>query len=542
MLKDRSLQAVGFAVVVSALVGGWFGRNAQAKADQIDDRYRVFSAALSAIERGYVEEAKSDRLVYGAISGMLQTLDPHSSFFDPKTYAQMRERQEGRYYGLGITIQVVDGDITVVSLFEGSPAFTMGMRRGDVIAEIEGQSTKGWTSDQAVQKLRGQKGTPVTIGVRRRGDDTLVKLDVVRDEVRIPTVRGVFMLDEQTGYLRLADFSETSDRELGRALETLQAKGMKRLVFDLRDNPGGPLDQAIRISSRFLSRGEMVVYTRGRVKNSDQDYRAMESSTLGNLPVVVIVNRNSASAAEIVTGALQDHDRALIVGETTFGKALVQSVYRVAQSAGLALTTARYYTPSGRMIQRPWDGAFDEYLTYGLREQEGTKQHSPTDLKRTDSGREVYSGGGVEPDRFFVGPVEGFNPSRFGRMLVARQTFENFAGRYVAEGDTRTSFTKANATRKPLKSGFVVDDAMVQEFREYLKELRVTIDEEAFAKEDDFIRAMIHYQIDMAIFSLDEARRNLVLKDPQTRYAVSQFEAAETLLRTTRAKSMAAGR
>lgn len=541
MWKDRSLQAVGFAVVVSAVVGGWFGRSAQARADQIDDRYRVFSTALSAIESGYADEAKSDRLVYGAISGMLQTLDPHSSFFDPKTYAQMRERQEGRYYGLGITIQVVDGDITVVSLFEGSPAYAKGIRRNDVIAEIEGESTKGWTSDQAVGKLRGQKGTPVKIGVRRKESPDLVKLDVIRDEVRIPTVRGVFMLDEQTGYLRLADFSETSDRELGRALETLQTKGMKRLVFDLRDNPGGPLDQAIRISSRFLARGDMVVYTRGRVKNSDQDYRATESSVLGNLPVVVIVNRNSASAAEIVTGALQDHDRALVVGETTFGKALVQSVYRISQGAGLALTTARYYTPSGRMIQRPWDGAFDEYLTYGLREQEGNKQHAAADLKRTDSGREVYSGGGVEPDRFFAGPVEGFNPSRFGRMLLGRQTFENFANRFVAEGDTRQEFAAANKARKPLKSGFVVDDAMMQEYRAFLKELNVTIDEEAFKNEEDFIRAMLHYQIDTAIFSVDEARRNLVLKDPQTRYAVTQFDAAETLLRTSRAKALAAG-
>lgn len=541
MWKDRSLQAVGFAVVVSALVGGWFGRSAQAKADQIDDRYRVFSAALSAIESGYVEEVKSDRLVYGSITGMLQTLDPHSSFFDPKTYAQMRERQEGRYYGLGISINVIDGDITVAALFEGSPAWHKGIRRGDVIAEIEGESTKGWTSDQAVGKLRGQKGTAVRIGVRRKELPELVRLDVERDEVRIPTVRGVFMLDEQTGYMRLADFSETSDRELGRALETLQAKGMKRLVFDLRDNPGGPLDQAIRISSRFLSQGEMVVYTRGRVKNSEQDYRAMESSRLGNLPVIVIVNRNSASAAEIVTGALQDHDRALVVGETTFGKALVQSVYRIAQGAGLALTTARYFTPSGRMIQRPWDGAFDEYLTYGLREQESNKQHAPSDLKRTDSGREVYSGGGVEPDRFFAGPVEGFNPSRFGRMLLARQTFENFANRFVAEGDTRREFAAANVSRKPLRSGFVVDDAMMQEYRAFLKETNVPIDEEAWVKEDEFIRAMIHYQIDTAIFSVDEARRNLVLKDPQTRYAVTQFDAAETLLRTARAKSLAAG-
>ena len=192
---------------------------------------------------------------------------------------------------------------------------------------------------------------------------------------------------------------------------------MKRLVLDLRDNPGGALDQAIAISNRFLPQGDMIVYTRGRSPNSDQDYRATEQSEYTHLPIVVLVNRNSASASEIVSGALQDHDRALVVGETTFGKALVQSVYRISEQAGLALTTGRYYTPSGRMIQRPWDGAFDEYLTYTLRDQKGAREHNPADLKYTDGGRKVYSGGGIEPDKFMAGPVEGFSPTRFGRQI-----------------------------------------------------------------------------------------------------------------------------
>ncbi|MFN8063004.1 MAG: S41 family peptidase [Vicinamibacterales bacterium] len=531
MLSERSVQVAVGAVVASALVGGVYGRSAQAQSDRVDERYKVFSAAVAAIEGGYVEPVQTDRLVYGAITGMLQTLDPHSSFFDPKTYAQLRERQEGRYYGLGITIQVVEDDITVVSLFEGSPAYKKGIRRSDVIAEIEGESTKGWTTDQAVQKLKGPKGTAVKIGVRRKGFAELVRMEVVRDEIAIPTILGAFMVDDRTGYIRLRDFSETTDRELGRSLDDLQHKGMKRLVLDLRDNPGGPLDQAIRVSSRFLRRGEMVVYTRGRVQNSDQDFRANEGGAVSDVPVVVLVNRNSASAAEIVTGALQDHDRALIVGETTFGKALVQSVYRISQGAGLALTTARYYTPSGRMIQRPWDGTFDEYLTYGLRDQQSERQHAEADQKATDSGRKVYSGGGVEPDRFVPGPVEGFNPSRFGRSLYGRQAFENFATRFVAEGDTRSEFAGANANRRALPHNFVVDDGMVNEFREFLKSQHAPIDAAAFDKDIDFIRAMIHYQIDIAIFSIDEARRNLVARDPQTQAALGAFADAEALLR-----------
>ena len=259
MLKRRSLPMAASAVLMSALIGGLWGRSAQATGDQLDARYEVFAKALDIIEREYVEPVQSDRLVYGAIGGMLQTLDPHSNFFDPKTYAQLRERQEGRYYGLGITIQVIEGDINVVNLFEGSPAYRKGIRRGDVIAQIEGESTKGWTSDQAVQKLRGPKGTAVNIGIRRKGFDELVQLSVERDEISIPTILGAFMIDGGTGYVRLRDFSETTDRELGRALEELQRKGMKRLLLDLRDNPGGPLDQAIRVSSRFLPRGDMVV-------------------------------------------------------------------------------------------------------------------------------------------------------------------------------------------------------------------------------------------------------------------------------------------
>ena len=402
MRSSRFYSVTVLAVVLSALVGGFFGSSVLATQDEVQQQYRVFTAALAAVERDYVEDVPSDRLVYGAIEGMLKTLDPHSSFFDPKQYAQMRERQEGKYYGLGIQIQVIDGDITVMSIFEGSPAYKKGLRRGDVIARISGADAKGWTSEQAVSKLKGPKGTTVNISLRRRGYEELINLDVERDEVNIVTVRGAFMIDKDTGYIKLGDFSETSDDEVGAALKLLTDKGMKRLVFDLRDNPGGPLDQAIRVANRFLPRGDMIVYTRGRVSNSDQDYHAEEDSAFTHLPLVVLVNRNSASASEIVTGALQDHDRGLVVGETTFGKALVQSVYRISGNAGLALTTGRYYTPSGRMIQRPWDGSFDEYLTYTLRDQKADREHSGAQLK-IHGGRPE----GVRRRRHRAGQVHG---------------------------------------------------------------------------------------------------------------------------------------
>jgi carboxyl-terminal processing protease len=540
MRDTRFLPALVTAVLVGALAGGLFGSKALARQDRVAEKYQLFTTALSEVQANYVEKLPSDRLVYSAIDGMLKQLDPHSSFMDPRTYAQLRERQEGRYYGLGISILVVEGDITVMSLFEGSPAYKKGIRRGDIIARIEGQDTKGWTSDQAVRKLRGPKGTSVNISLKRSGYDELIDIAVQRDEINIPTVRTAFMLNEDTGYIRQQDFSETTDDEVGRALKSLTDQGMKKLVYDLRDNPGGPLDQAIRVANRFLQRGQKIVYTRGRVENSNVDYLATEVSEYTDLPLVVLVNRNTASASEIVSGALQDHDRALIVGETTFGKALVQSVYRISMNAGLALTTGRYYTPSGRMIQRPWDNAFDEYLTYTLRDQpDGDAPHDPADLRHTDGGRKVYSGGGIEPDRHIAGPVEGFNPTRFARSLYSRQMFSNFAERFTAEGDTRIVGSGNAKNRRTVRRGFTITDAEIADFKRYLVDQKVKVDDEAFTSDREFIRAMIKSEVDLALFGVEEARRNLIRQDPQAQSAMGLFDDAQRLTALARARAAA---
>jgi carboxyl-terminal processing protease len=532
MRRYRPLPVVVFAILVSALVGGFFGRSALATDDKVPEHYRAFTAALSAIETSYIDKVEPDNLVYGAVRGMLATLDPHSSFFNPKEYAQMRERQEGRYYGIGVSIVSIDGDITAQSVFEGSPAYKKGIRRGDILANVEGEDAKGWTTEQAMRKLRGPKGTKVYVGVKRRGYGEMIKFELTRDEVYIPTVPAYFMIDATTGYIRMQDFGENTDRDVKHALKDLTSKGMKRLLFDIRGNPGGPLDQAIKVANEFLPRGKMIVYTRGRVANSDQDYRATDDGEFLDIPIVALANRNSASASEIVTGALQDHDRAYIVGETTFGKALVQSVYRISGGAGLALTTAHYYTPSGRLIQRPWDASFDEYLSYSLRDQDTNKPHNPSDLKHTDSGRPVYSGGGVEPDKRVSGPIEGFNPGRFGRMLYARAEFANYAQKYTAEGDMRV--TQQSTGRRSVTPNFVVDDAMLADFREQLKTDRVRIDEDAFKKDIDFIRAMVRFEIDNAVFGIADARRHLIGVDPQAQAALTTFGEAQKLTELSR--------
>jgi carboxyl-terminal processing protease len=537
MRRYRPFTVLLLAIGIPALIGGVFGRRALALDDNIAEQQKTFVAALRAIETNYVDEVPSDRLVYSAIRGMLGTLDPHSSFFDPKEYAQMRERQEGRYYGLGITIASIDGDIVAQSVFEGSPANRMGVRRGDVIARIAGEDAKGWTTEQAMLKLRGAKGTTVRIEVKRRGYEQLIPLEVTRDEVHILTVPAHFMIDATTGYIHMKDFGENTDREVKAALRDLTKRGMKRLLFDARQNPGGPLDQAIKVANSFLPKGKMVVYTRGRIGNSDQDYRAADEGEFQNIPVVLLVNRNSASASEIVAGALQDHDRAFLVGETTFGKALVQSVYRIANEAGLALTTAHYYTPSGRLIQRPWDSSFDEYLSYGSREQSENKQHNPSDLKRTAAGRPVYSGGGVEPDRHMSGQYEGFNPTTFGRILVGRQEFEDYAQKFTAEGDTRIS--QQSTGRRTISHDFQVDDAMVADFRQHLETRRLKIDEDAFKKDLPFIKAMIRYRIEEVVFGMVEAKRHLLTQDPQAQLGLTLFGEAEKLLAMSKGSTRA---
>jgi carboxyl-terminal processing protease len=529
MRRYRAVPAVIFAVLVSALVGGFFGKSALAVDDKVPDHFKTYSAALEAIESNYVGKTEADSLVYSSIRGMLGTLDPHSSFFDPKAYAQMRERQEGRYYGLGIQIQnTADGDVVATGVFEGSPASKKGLRRGDVLARIGTEDAHGWTTEQAMQKLRGPKGTPVHVDVRRRGYEQLIPIDVTRDEVYIPTVPAAFMIDATTGYIKLQDFGENTDRDLKRGLKDLASKGMKRLLLDIRGNPGGPLDQAIKVTNEFLPRGRMIVYTRGRIANSDQDYRASEDGEFTNIPVVMLANKSSASASEIVTGAMQDHDRAFVVGETTFGKALVQSIYRISGGAGLALTTAHYYTPSGRLIQRPWDTTFDEYQLYTLKDQDAERPHNPSDLKHTDAGRPVYGGGGIEPDKRISGANHGFNPGRFARTLDARQVFASFAQNFTAEGDTRV--TQPATGRKLVRQNFVVDDQMIADFRQQLTADRVKIDEDGFKQDLEFIRAMIRFEIDTALFGVGDAWRHMMTVDPQAQIALTEFPEAQKLL------------
>ena len=359
----RALFTVVLFFAVCALAGSVLqhrvGAQSSADESQLRDSLKSFTNVYAVVEQNYAEPIdgdKADLAIYdGAIPGMLRVLDPHSNFYDPKAYAKMREEQHGRYYGVGMTIQQAYGGGKTYVLYpmEGAPAFRAGIHPGDVISAVDGKSTDGMSSDLVAKALKGPKGTHVQVSMIREGQAKPLIFDLVRDEIPNPSVDLKYEIRPGIGYIHLKQFQETTAQEV---IEAINGFGdLKGLVFDLRKNPGGLLSQAVEVCDHLLTKGQTIVSQRGRAY-PDQNYTATHGNEGKTFPIVVLVNRETASAAEIVSGALQDHDRALIVGETTFGKGLVQTVYNLSENTGLALTTYHYYTPSGRLIQRNYTG------------------------------------------------------------------------------------------------------------------------------------------------------------------------------------------
>ena len=545
-MKLSRLGAVSLGLLVgSTLAGGVLGGRALAGGGALNEQLRLYTAMMGAVEREYVEEVPSDRLVSGSIREMLRTLDPHSNFFEQKDYQTMQERQKGQYYGLGITVQSIDGNITVVSPFEGTPAFRLGIRAGDVISRIEGEDARGMSIDDAVKRLRGPKGTPVRVTIVRQGYSEPLEFTVIRDAIPLHAVPYAFMVAPKVGFIRLQDFNEVTacrpgdgadcERELERALSDLKRQGATSFILDIRDNPGGLLDMAFGVSNLFLKKGQLVVFTRGRSRRDESNYITEEESAWSGVPLVVLTSRHSASASEIVAGALQDHDRALIVGETTFGKGLVQTIMPLRNVRGyaLALTTARYYTPSGRSIQRDYAStALEEY--YAPRDRKPCDQGS-SEMKLTDSGRKVYGGDGITPDYC----VEPEAPSKFVSYLIARQAFTGFARGYEAAEDKDKASIAGSGTRtpaasakvKPLAKDFRVDDAMLADFGAYLDSRKLRHTDADLTEHRDEIVRRIEEQVVMQVFGEAEARRRTAAWDPQVRKALELMPRAELLLR-----------
>ena len=447
--RSRALKLLAAPLVLAAttLLGGTLGPRLLAVSDATNPMMKEYSDVLATARAWYADDLGTEKLVYSSISGMLETLDPHSNFLEPEEYGAMQEKQRGSFYGLGIIISKRNGRVTVITPVEGSPAQRLGIRAGDIIDLVEGEPIADLPIDAVVKKLKGPKGTTVKITIVRPGLGEPLQMTVTRAEIPTNSVSFAFLVEPGVGYIRLKDFTHTSVPEVAEAWAKLEKQGMKKLVFDLRANPGGLLDQAIAVSDFFLRKGEKVVMTRGRQANSEQVFTAPGRNTKTRIPVVVLINKGSASAAEIVAGAVQDQDRGIVTGTTSWGKGLVQSVYTLSDSAGLALTTAKYYTPSGRCIQRDYK-EFIEYVSPADEEEgEGDVLIEPgkREIFRTAGGRAVYGGGGINPDVV----VKAGKLSRWMATLYARGVFFEWAVQYRAKNpDVPREFQVTDAIRK----------------------------------------------------------------------------------------------
>ena len=520
---SRGWRRAGLVLFLLAiLAGGLLGDRLLAFTDEARATLRTYTELVSLAHDRYGEEVSYRDLVESSIQGMLQTLDPHSSFLSASAYSSMRDRQESTFSGLGILVGMRNGRLTVITPIEGTPASRLGLRAGDHINSIEGEPTETMSLDDAVRRLKGPKGTQVTITVRRAGFEDPLEFTITRDEIPQTTVRYSYMLEPGTGYLYVTDFNRGTGREVADAIAKLRQQGMERLLLDLRGNGGGLLDQAIAVSDQFLAAGAKIVETRGRTRDSFQEYRASDNFPELDLPVIVLVSEGSASASEIVSGAIQDHDVGLIVGTPTWGKGLVQTVYSLPYGAGLALTTAKYYTPSGRLIQRDYTSWFDYSNHNGATADALETQGEPY---RTDLGRTVYGGGGITPDVL----IEPEQAGSFIQFLVSRSAFFDYAVEYTR----RTTVADRDwAPSEEVFEGFL-SWAVAEELA-----TREEIDEGlADPLDRERARRLLRAEVINSVFGLEARYEVLAGGDNQIRKALELFDQAGELLARRKAKA-----
>jgi carboxyl-terminal processing protease len=510
-------------IVLASLAAGLFHSSAKAATDpdeSVGANAKLFTRVYNLVEQNFADPVKPDTAIYrGAIPGMLHELDPHSTFFDPKDYRALKEDQAGHYFGIGMTIEQHGGKTAVVAPFAGSPAYKAGLRPGDVIIEVNDHKTDGLTSIEIADLLKGPKGTPVQVKVSREGADAPIAFNLIRDEIERPSVPDAFWLKPGIAYLKIDEFDDDTANEMEARLKELGEKNIQGLILDLRDNPGGILTEGVDVAGHFLKRNQVVVSHRGRAQ-SNKIYTANNGGTT-SYPIVVVVDRMTASAAEIVSGALQDHDRAWIFGETTFGKGLVQTVFPLSNQCGLALTTAHYYTPSGRLIQRDYSNiSFLDYYYHT-----GPDQKNMQDVKMTDSGRTVYGGGGITPDEKYTAP----KLDKLQTQLIRKYEFYDFSARFFgARRDTR------------LPEGWQPDAKVLADFKNFARQQKTEFTDAEFDHDRDWIAQQLRTEMYVTAFGVDESRKVAIEQDPEIQQATGTLPEASALLE--RAKKVLADR
>ncbi len=495
-----------------------------APAERLDDRGQValLAEAFGRISKEYVRSVGADTLARGMVEGMLSSLDPHSSYLDPAEREEMVERFRGDFEGIGIYFEIRQGRLMVISPIVGSPSEGK-LRAGDEIIEIEGVPTDGITNEQVMKKLRGPKGSSVRVTVARQGRDEPLAVTIRRDRIEVRSVPYAFMLAPEVGYVRIARFAETTAQELGEDLARLRSEGARRLLLDLRDNGGGLLDQAVEVADFFLDADELIVYTQGRAARSRQEYR--DTTPLENPPlsVIVVIDHGSASASEIVAGAIQDQDRGLVVGQTSFGKGLVQEQYPLTSNGGLLLlTVARYYTPVGRLIQRPFTGDLQAYVHQGV---DSLDPNAVDSLRaagavfHTTLGRPVYGAGGITPDVSLPDPEF----SEFEQRVFAEGALADFCSQAVGKGQVPAMPFAAYAAT------WQVPDSLLAAFGRALAARGVAAGPDAMAAHRAFLQTQLKAGFARVLWSDQAAYQISLQADTQIQAAARLFDRADQL-------------
>ena len=518
--RRRSIFFVPLILAVCSLAGGLYGPGLEGAASpgadqEIDASVKAFTKVLVLVEENFAEPVSPDKVIYkGAILGMLRTLDPHSTFFDPRDYQLLREEQKGHYFGVGMQIgasRTGNGKTMVIEPFPGSPAYRAGIRPGDYILAVDERPTDKLNLNEIADLLKGPRGTKVKVTFGREGSDRPFTILLTRDEIPRKSVKDTFWVRPGIAYLDIDQFNENTSREVEEGIRGLGEQNFRGLILDLRGNPGGLLNEGVAVADRFLRKGQTIVSHRGRA-SAEKPYAAKLGNSGYDYPIVVLVNGNSASAAEIVAGALQDHDRAWILGERTFGKGLVQTVYPLTENTGLALTTAHYYTPSGRLIQRDYSKiSFLDYY-YGRKDPDS---NVPQDVKLTDSGRTVYGGGGIAPDeKYATAKLDRFQTD----LKLRKWAFFNFTSKYFGTHEAK------------LPKNWAPDEDVLNEFHRYLLQEGVNFTEADFAQHHDWIRSELRYEMYLSAFSVDEARRLAIENDAEVTKAIDSLPQAKALI------------
>jgi carboxyl-terminal processing protease len=482
--------------------------------ESVSQSLKSFSQFYSIVERNFADPTKVDNAIYeGAIPGMLNTLDPHSHFFDPKEFAAMQEENRETYFGTGMQVRADGKHTVVVWPFTDSPAYKAGLRAGDIISAVDSKSTEGMDTTAITTLLKGPRGTHVRVAVTRSGVPNPIEVEVTRDEILRPSVSEAFWLRPGVAYVQVTQFKENTSKELDDNLRKLGEDKIQGLVLDLRGNPGGLLYEGIETAGHFLNKNQVVVSDRGRLRPT-KEYTKHSNDKGKEYPIVVVVDRRSASAAEIVSGALQDHDRAWILGETTFGKGLVQEVLRLSDNAGLALTTMHYYTPSGRLIQRDYSNI--SFLQYYTNKKD---QRNTADEKTTDSGRTVYGGGGITPDEKYVPPTY----NKFQIDVLRKYAFFKYSAKYFGP-----------MKNPKLPEGWEPDQKVVDDFHQFLLDNDVTFTEADFTANHQWVKDQLKREMYITGVNVDASEKVQIQQDPEVARAAEAMPKAKMLLENAR--------